>query len=169
MATREPLACYIAGMKSELSPGLSRTATYLTTLEMRARQLARDVFSTPAMIGLMERTCVELTEPYLEEDEHSGDSRGCPASSSDEYRPERYDHCRASGKKGQQAALCGIGDQRSECQDRRWHAWPSGDQHSALCKRIGELTEHSTVLIILNLARIIHAQRKNYDTVSIEE
>jgi predicted thioesterase len=38
---------------------------------MRARQLARDVFSTPAMIGLMERTCVELTEPYLEEDEQT--------------------------------------------------------------------------------------------------
>lgn len=71
MATREPLACYIAGMKSQLSPGLSRTATYLTTLEMRARQLARDVFSTPTMIGLMERTCVELTEPYLEENEQT--------------------------------------------------------------------------------------------------
>jgi fluoroacetyl-CoA thioesterase len=38
---------------------------------MRARQLARDVFSTPAMIGLMERTCVELTEPYLEENEQT--------------------------------------------------------------------------------------------------
>lgn len=58
-------------MKSQLIPGLSRTATYLTTLEMRARQLARDVFSTPAMIGLMERTCVELTEPYLDEDEQT--------------------------------------------------------------------------------------------------
>jgi len=58
-------------MKSQLIPGLSRTATYLTTLEMRARQLTRDVFSTPAMIGLMERTCVELTEPYLEENEQT--------------------------------------------------------------------------------------------------
>ena len=58
-------------MKSQLIPSLSRTATYLTTLEMRARQLTRDVFSTPAMIGLMERTCVELTEPYLEENEQT--------------------------------------------------------------------------------------------------
>ena len=64
-------ACYIAVMKTQLNPGLSRTATYQTTLEMRARQLARDVFSTPAMIGLMERTCVELTEPYLEENEQT--------------------------------------------------------------------------------------------------
>ena len=70
-ATRASLSCYIAVMKSQLLPGLSHTATYLTTLEMRARQLARDVFSTPAMIGLMERTCVELTEPYLDEDEQT--------------------------------------------------------------------------------------------------
>jgi predicted thioesterase len=58
-------------MKDELVPGLSRTQTYVTTLEMRARQLASDVFSTPAMIGLMERTCVELTEPYLHENEQT--------------------------------------------------------------------------------------------------
>jgi fluoroacetyl-CoA thioesterase len=58
-------------MKPELVAGLSRTQTYVTTLEMRARQLARDVFSTPAMIGLMERTCVELTEPFLNENEQT--------------------------------------------------------------------------------------------------
>jgi fluoroacetyl-CoA thioesterase len=40
-------------------------------LEMRARQLKADVFSTPAMIGLMERTCVELIEPYLDPEEQT--------------------------------------------------------------------------------------------------
>ena len=38
---------------------------------MRASQLKADVFSTPAMIGLMERTCVDLTEPYLNENEQT--------------------------------------------------------------------------------------------------
>ena len=58
-------------MKSELTSGNTRTQTYETTLEMRARQLKADFFSTPAMIGLMERTCVDLTEPYLNPDEQT--------------------------------------------------------------------------------------------------
>ena len=58
-------------MKAALAPGITRTHTYQTTLEMRARQLEADVFSTPAMIGLMERTCVDLTEPYLDENEQT--------------------------------------------------------------------------------------------------
>ena len=58
-------------MKSSLEPGLTRTATYVTTLDMRARQLEKDVFSTPAMVGLMERTCVDLTEPHLDPDEQT--------------------------------------------------------------------------------------------------
>ena len=49
-----------------LSPGLVYEQTYVTTHEMRARQLTRDVLSSPAMIGLMERTCVEALAPYLE-------------------------------------------------------------------------------------------------------
>ena len=58
-------------MNKEVAPGITRTQTYETTLEMRARQLKADVFSTPAMIGLMERTCVELTEPYLDQNEQT--------------------------------------------------------------------------------------------------
>ena len=58
-------------MKDSLRPGLTRTASYQTTIDMRARQLKADVFSTPAMIGLMERTCTELTEPFLDKNEQT--------------------------------------------------------------------------------------------------
>jgi fluoroacetyl-CoA thioesterase len=58
-------------MKNGLVPGLTHTQTYVTTLEMRAKQLVSDVFSTPAMIGLMEYTCVLLVAPYLDENEQT--------------------------------------------------------------------------------------------------
>ena len=58
-------------MKNGLAQGLTLQQTYATTLDMRAKQLAADVFSTPAMIGLMEGTCVQLVEPYLEENEQT--------------------------------------------------------------------------------------------------
>lgn len=58
-------------MKDTLLPGLQRTASYQTTIDMRARQLKADVFSTPSMISLMERTCTELTEPFLDDNEQT--------------------------------------------------------------------------------------------------
>lgn len=58
-------------MKSELKPGLTHTQTYETNAQMRATQLTADVFSTPAMIGLMEGTCVRLTTPYLDDGENT--------------------------------------------------------------------------------------------------
>jgi fluoroacetyl-CoA thioesterase len=58
-------------MTNDVAPGITRTRIYATTQEMRAGQLEADVFSTPAMIGLMERTCVELTEPYLDPNEQT--------------------------------------------------------------------------------------------------
>jgi fluoroacetyl-CoA thioesterase len=58
-------------MKDGIVAGLTETQTYVTTIEMRAKQLASDVFSTPAMIGLMEYTCVLLVAPYLDENEQT--------------------------------------------------------------------------------------------------
>lgn len=58
-------------MKDGLVRGLTHTQIYQTTLEMRAKQLAPDVFSTPAMIGLMEYTCVLLVAAYLDENEQT--------------------------------------------------------------------------------------------------
>jgi len=52
-------------MNSEIKPGLTRMQTYETTAPMRATQLLpADMFSTPAMIGLTEGTCVRLSAPY---------------------------------------------------------------------------------------------------------
>ncbi|HXG49992.1 MAG TPA: thioesterase family protein [candidate division Zixibacteria bacterium] len=58
-------------MKAGLAPGIEHRETYETTVEMRARQLSVDVLSTPAMIGLMEATCVRLVAPYLEANEQT--------------------------------------------------------------------------------------------------
>ena len=58
-------------MKDGIAPGLTHRQTYVTTQEMRAKQLTADVFSTPAMIGLMEYTCVLLVAPYLGENEQT--------------------------------------------------------------------------------------------------
>ncbi len=58
-------------MKEGLIPGLRHTRTCMTTTDMRATQLTSDVLSTPAMIGLMERTSVELITPYLSENEQT--------------------------------------------------------------------------------------------------
>src|SRR5438132_13166708 len=65
------MLCYIDEMKKELIPSLADTQTYVTTLDMRAKQLTADIFSTPAMIGLMELTCVLLVAPYLDENEQT--------------------------------------------------------------------------------------------------
>jgi fluoroacetyl-CoA thioesterase len=58
-------------MKAGLTSGLAREETYVTTAEMRAKQLRNDVLSTPAMIGLMEGTCVRLLAEHLDEDEQT--------------------------------------------------------------------------------------------------
>src|SRR5258706_4032604 len=58
-------------MKSDLKLAITHSQAYVTTAQMRATQLTSDVFSTPAMIGLMEGTCVRLTAPYLDEGENT--------------------------------------------------------------------------------------------------
>lgn len=58
-------------MKNGLVAGLTNKQIYMTTKAMRASQLTADVFSTPAMIGLMEGTCVRLVAPFLDENEQT--------------------------------------------------------------------------------------------------
>jgi len=61
-------------LKPEFAVGLSAELEEVTTEEMGVKHLGtgvRSVFSTPSMIGLMERTSIHLIKPYLEEGEGS--------------------------------------------------------------------------------------------------
>ena len=61
-------------MKEGLVPGLTHKNVSVVTPEMGVQHFGAgvpSVFSTPSMIGLMERTCVELLTPYLDENEQS--------------------------------------------------------------------------------------------------
>ena len=60
-------------MKNGLTPGLAYKQTWTTTPEMGVQHFgsAPSVLSTPAMIGLMERACVECLTPYMGDGEQT--------------------------------------------------------------------------------------------------
>ena len=61
-------------MKSGLTPGLTHKQAFVITTEMGVKHFpagVSSVLSTPSMIGLMERTCVELLNPYMDENEQT--------------------------------------------------------------------------------------------------
>ncbi|MBI2359653.1 MAG: thioesterase family protein [Deltaproteobacteria bacterium] len=61
-------------MKEGLTPGLAHKRTYVVTPEMGVKHFGpgvSPVLSSPSMIGLMERTCVELLTPYMDENEQT--------------------------------------------------------------------------------------------------
>ena len=58
-------------MKPEFQVGLSHEIVEETTPSHAAPHLATPMFSTPSMIGFMERCSVQLIKPYLEEGENS--------------------------------------------------------------------------------------------------
>ncbi len=61
-------------MKKSLTPGLAHKHTFVVTPEMGITHFgagAPSVLSTPSMIALMERTCVELLTPSMDEDEQT--------------------------------------------------------------------------------------------------
>lgn len=61
-------------MREGLTAGQSYERAWTTTPEMGIRHLGPDVpsvLSTPAMIGLIEATCVEFLNPYLEPGEQT--------------------------------------------------------------------------------------------------
>jgi len=64
-------------LKPEFKEGLSAEVEMVTTEAHSAPHLARPVFSTPAMVALMERTSLTLVKPYLEEGENSVGAKIC--------------------------------------------------------------------------------------------
>ncbi len=61
-------------MKDGIVEGIEGEWVVVTTREMAAAHIAGEgilVYSTPAMVGHMERACVEAVRPYLEDDEVS--------------------------------------------------------------------------------------------------
>jgi len=61
-------------MKKGAAAGLTHKQTWVVTPEMGVQHFGPGVptvLSTPSMISMMERTCVELLTPYMEEDEQS--------------------------------------------------------------------------------------------------
>lgn len=58
-------------MKPEFQVGLSHEIVQETLSRHAAPHLPKPVFSTPAMLGFMERCSVQLIQPYLEEGETS--------------------------------------------------------------------------------------------------
>jgi fluoroacetyl-CoA thioesterase len=64
-------------MKDSLAPGISREARYTVTPDMKPRHLPVDVLSTPAMIQLIEGTCLEAAQEHLEENETTVGTHVC--------------------------------------------------------------------------------------------
>jgi len=61
-------------MKDGLAAGLIHQRDFTVTAEMGVKHFGAgvpQVLSTPSMIGLMERTCVEILTPYMDEREQS--------------------------------------------------------------------------------------------------
>ena len=61
-------------MKKSLTPGITRKQTFVVTPEMGITHFGSgvpSVLSSPMMIGLMERTCVELLNPFMDENEQT--------------------------------------------------------------------------------------------------
>ncbi len=64
-------------MRETLQPGLTNEARYTVTADMSAAHLPRVVLSTPSMIGLIERTCLEAAQPHLDAGETTVGTHVC--------------------------------------------------------------------------------------------
>ena len=68
-------------MKETLAPGLEHQASYKVTSDMAPRHLPVVVLSTPSMVGLIERTCLQSVLPHLDEGETTVGTHVCVSHS----------------------------------------------------------------------------------------
>ena len=64
-------------MQESLTPGIEETRDYEVLADMSPGHLPVAVLSTPSMIGLIEGTCLGLTQRHLDEDETSVGTHVC--------------------------------------------------------------------------------------------
>jgi fluoroacetyl-CoA thioesterase len=68
-------------MKDSLATGLEGSASHVVTADMSPPHLPVVVLSTPAMIQLMEQTCLQGIEEHLDEDETTVGTHVCVSHS----------------------------------------------------------------------------------------
>ena len=64
-------------MKDSLAPGIEATTDHTVTDDMSPPHLPMKVLSTPSMIGLMERTCLESVIDHLDANESTVGTHVC--------------------------------------------------------------------------------------------
>ena len=64
-------------MKDTLIVGVANEMTHTVTREMSAPHLPRVVLSTPTMVGLIERTCLEAVQSHLNDGETTVGTHVC--------------------------------------------------------------------------------------------
>jgi fluoroacetyl-CoA thioesterase len=67
----------MTAMQESLAPGIEETREYEVLADMSPAHLPVAVLSTPSMIGLIEGTCLGLTQRHLDEDETSVGTHVC--------------------------------------------------------------------------------------------
>jgi fluoroacetyl-CoA thioesterase len=82
-------------MKDTLAVGLARDATYTVTESMAPGHLPVVVLSTPAMIGLIEATCLGAAQEHLDDGETTVGTHVCVSHAGPAFEGEDFTvHCR---------------------------------------------------------------------------
>ncbi len=84
-------------MRDTLAVGIEREATYTVTAEMAPGHLPVTVLSTPAMIGLIETTCLAAAQEHLDDGETTVGTHVCVSHSGPAFEGEDFTvRCRLS-------------------------------------------------------------------------